>query len=185
MKLINLLQLQTAVVAGLGNAISSRGRKAAEQAEQRRRYLDYLETLRRDLQQRSDGVREAAALLHPAPEALLALVRDPARLWERRRRDDDYLRARVGTGAVPWFTLSVPKAVSPVQPQDPYLLAEATAVRDRFSTVPAMPVTVDLRDVQIAARHADPRTTMRYDRARNNLDRHPNYILAAYMASGT
>jgi hypothetical protein len=24
---------------------------------------------------------------------------------------------------------------------------------------------VDLRDVQIAARHADPRTTMRYDRA--------------------
>ncbi|MGH3258324.1 MAG: hypothetical protein ACRDOU_23525 [Streptosporangiaceae bacterium] len=44
---------------------------------------------------------------------------------------------------------------------------------------------VDLRDVQIAARHADPRTTMRYDRARQNLDRHPHYILAAYMASGT
>ena len=44
---------------------------------------------------------------------------------------------------------------------------------------------VDLRDVQIAARLADPRTTMRYDRARQNLDRHPNYILAAYMASGT
>jgi integrase/recombinase XerD len=42
-----------------------------------------------------------------------------------------------------------------------------------------------LRDVQIAARHADPRTTMRYDRARKNLDRHPNYILAADMASGT
>ena len=41
------------------------------------------------------------------------------------------------------------------------------------------------RDVQIAARHADPRTTMRYDRARKNLDRHPNYILAAFMASGT
>ena len=44
---------------------------------------------------------------------------------------------------------------------------------------------VDLRDVQIAARHADPHTTMRNDRARKNLDRHPNYILAAYMASGT
>lgn len=44
---------------------------------------------------------------------------------------------------------------------------------------------VDLRDVQIAARHADPRTTMRYDRARKNLDRHPNYILAAFMASST
>jgi site-specific recombinase XerC len=35
---------------------------------------------------------------------------------------------------------------------------------------------VDLRDTQIAARHANPRT---------NLDRHPNYILAAYMSSTT
>ena len=44
---------------------------------------------------------------------------------------------------------------------------------------------VSLRDVQIAARHADPRTTIRYDRARKNLDHHPNYILAAFIASGT
>jgi integrase len=44
---------------------------------------------------------------------------------------------------------------------------------------------VDLRDVQIAVRHADPRTTMRYDRARKNLNRHPSYILGASMASGT
>ncbi len=26
---------------------------------------------------------------------------------------------------------------------------------------------------------------LRYDRARKNLDRHPNYILSAYMASGS
>jgi integrase/recombinase XerD len=52
--------------------------------------------------------------------------------------------------------------------------------------VTTMPdAAVNLRDVQIAARHADPRTTMRYDRARQNLDRHPNYILAAFMATGT
>jgi integrase/recombinase XerD len=44
---------------------------------------------------------------------------------------------------------------------------------------------VDLRDTPIAARRAEPRTTMRYDRARTNLDRHPNDILAAYMLSGT
>ena len=59
----------------------------------------------------------------------------------------------------------------------------------RPSATPPLPtsfdVGADLRDVQLAARHADPRTTMRYDRARNNLDRHPNYILASYMASGT
>jgi site-specific recombinase XerD len=44
---------------------------------------------------------------------------------------------------------------------------------------------VGLRDVQIAARHADPRTTVRYDWARKDLDRHLNCILAAYMASET
>jgi hypothetical protein len=43
---------------------------------------------------------------------------------------------------------------------------------------------VELRDVQIAGRHADLRTTMRYDRASQNLDRHPNHILAAFVASG-
>ncbi|WP_326943696.1 hypothetical protein OG439_27455 [Amycolatopsis sp. NBC_01307] len=57
-------------------------------------------------------------------------------------------------------------------------------IRTSFVTT-MLDAGVDLRDVQIAARHADPRTTMRYDRARKNLDRHPNYILAAYMASGT
>jgi integrase/recombinase XerD len=31
---------------------------------------------------------------------------------------------------------------------------------------------VSLRDVQIAARHVDPRTTMRYDRARKNAGLH-------------
>jgi hypothetical protein len=56
---------------------------------------------------------------------------------------------------------------------------------DTSSSPHRLDAGVDLRDVQIAARHADPRTTMRYDRARHNLDRHPNYILAAYMASGT
>jgi integrase/recombinase XerD len=44
---------------------------------------------------------------------------------------------------------------------------------------------VDLRDTQIAVRHADPRTTMRYHRARTNLDRHANYVLAAYMSAGS
>jgi integrase len=56
----------------------------------------------------------------------------------------------------------------------------------RHTLVTTMPgAGAGLRDVQIAARHADPRTTMRHDRARKNPGRHPNYILAAYMASGT
>jgi site-specific recombinase XerD len=44
---------------------------------------------------------------------------------------------------------------------------------------------VDLRDTQIAARHADPRTTMRHQCAPGSRSTAPNYILAAYMSSGT
>jgi len=46
----------------------------------------------------------------------------------------------------------------------------------------ALDAGVPLRDVQEAASHADPRTTMRYDRARVSLDRHATYIVAAYIA---
>jgi hypothetical protein len=65
------------------------------------------------------------------------------------------------------------------------LLAALSLGSRRESPATMLNAEVDLRVVQIAARHADPRTTMRYDRARKNLDRHPNYILAAFMASAT
>ena len=54
-------------------------------------------------------------------------------------------------------------------------------LRHTFITA-ALDAGVPLRDVQEAASHADPRTTMRYDRARGNLDRHATYIVAAYIA---
>jgi integrase/recombinase XerD len=54
-------------------------------------------------------------------------------------------------------------------------------LRHAFTTA-ALDTGVPLRDVQEAASHADPRTTMRYDRARGSLDRHATYIVAAYLA---
>src|SRR5439155_3190525 len=55
------------------------------------------------------------------------------------------------------------------------------SLRHSFITA-ALDAGVPLRDVQIAARHADPRTTTRYDRARHNLDRHASYIVTAFVA---
>jgi site-specific recombinase XerD len=54
-------------------------------------------------------------------------------------------------------------------------------LRHAFITA-ALDAGVPLRDVQEAASHADPRTTMRYDRTRASLDRHATYIVAAYIA---
>ena len=54
-------------------------------------------------------------------------------------------------------------------------------LRHAFITA-ALDAGVALRDVQDAASHADPRTTMRYDRARVSLDRHATYIVATFIA---
>jgi integrase/recombinase XerD len=54
-------------------------------------------------------------------------------------------------------------------------------LRHAFITA-ALDAGVPLRDVQEAASHADPRTIMRYDRARVSLDGHATYIVAAFIA---
>jgi site-specific recombinase XerD len=48
----------------------------------------------------------------------------------------------------------------------------------------ALDAGVPLRDVQMAARHADPRTTTVYDRRRQNYDRHAAYAVVAFVTSG-
>ena len=52
----------------------------------------------------------------------------------------------------------------------------------RAAITNALDAGVPLRDAQILARHADPRTTEHYDRARGNLDRHAVHFLTAYIA---
>ena len=49
-------------------------------------------------------------------------------------------------------------------------------LRHAFVTL-SLDEDASLRDVQDAARHADPRTTRRYDRNRNSLNRHPTHRL--------
>jgi integrase/recombinase XerD len=57
-------------------------------------------------------------------------------------------------------------------------------LRHAFITA-ALDAGVPLRDVHEAASHSDPRTTMRYDRARVSLDRHATYIVATFLAGAT
>jgi integrase/recombinase XerD len=48
----------------------------------------------------------------------------------------------------------------------------------------AVDAGVPLREVQIAARHADPRTTTVYDHRRQNFDKHAAYVVVAFVAGG-
>jgi site-specific recombinase XerD len=57
-------------------------------------------------------------------------------------------------------------------------------LRHAFITA-ALDAGVPLRYVQEAASYADPRTTMRYDRARVSLDRHATYIVSTFIAGAS
>jgi integrase/recombinase XerD len=60
-------------------------------------------------------------------------------------------------------------------PASPHTLRRTFCTAGLISGVP-------LRDMQYAMRHADARTTIRYDMARTNLDRHAAHSVAAYLA---
>lgn len=48
----------------------------------------------------------------------------------------------------------------------------------------ALEAGVPLREVQLAARHADPRTTTVYHHRRQSFDRHAAYVVVAFVAGG-
>lgn len=55
------------------------------------------------------------------------------------------------------------------------------SLRHAYATL-SLDAGAPLRDVQETMGHKDPRTTMRYDRARGQLDRNPTYTLTSYLS---
>jgi integrase/recombinase XerD len=107
----------------------------------------------------------------PRPSAGPSTVRSPAAPTDQSR----------STAAAPGWTGTRPPAACADSPEPRHPGRQGTPAHAPPHAVTTMlDAGVDLRDIQIAARHPDPRTTMRYDRARQNLDRHPNYILASF-----
>ncbi|MDN5724536.1 MAG: type VII secretion protein EccCa [Propionibacteriales bacterium] len=139
------VMLVVALVAGVAFAFSHRGQAVRTRRVQREFYLDYLEKFRMKMRTRTREVRERTATLDPDPGALPEVIRDPGRLWERRRTDPDFGRVRVGLGDVAWFGLTVPPEESPVQPYDPIMLAEAEALTQHYGQVLGVPVAARLK----------------------------------------
>lgn len=162
---VGAMILVVALVGGVGMAVSSRGREARTRRRARERYLDYLETTRDTLRTDREVARRGALVTHPEPAHLPALASDPARLWERRPRDADFGRVRVGAGVVPWFRLTVPADPNPVQPADPTMVTEAENVAAAYSSVAGLPALVDLTQHRTVAIVGPPEVTRRAARA--------------------
>ncbi|MFD9358245.1 type VII secretion protein EccCa [Streptomyces sp. NPDC060031] len=137
--------LVVTIIGSMALVFSQRGKAQRTRRTQREAYLAYLEELREELSAEERERRERADVLNPPPGALYDIVRDPARMWERRRVDGDFLRVRVGTGEMPVRDLSIAQQGSTVlTPPDQFMLNEASALMSRFRTGNELPLTVPL-----------------------------------------
>ncbi|QIY94522.1 type VII secretion protein EccCa [Streptomyces sp. S1D4-11] len=143
---LGALVLVLALLSAVALFLSQRGKAQRTRRTQRERYLEYLEELREEFGTGERELRRQSRVLNPPPEALYDLIRDPARLWERRRQDADFLRVRVGTGDVPVQELVVGENSTGgvLTPPDPFMLNEARALQKRFATATDFPLTVPL-----------------------------------------
>ncbi|MEU3124759.1 type VII secretion protein EccCa [Streptomyces sp. NPDC047726] len=137
--------LVVTIIGSVALLFSQRGKAQRTRRTQREAYLAYVEDLREELSDEERARRELADVLNPPPHALYDIVRDPARLWERRRVDADFLRVRLGTGEMPVRDLRIADQGSSVlTPPDLFMLNEASALMTRFRTGTELPLTVPL-----------------------------------------
>ncbi|EPH43384.1 type VII secretion protein EccC [Streptomyces aurantiacus] len=143
---IGAIVLVFALLGGVALFWSQRGKAQRTRRTQRERYLEYVEEQRDELGSAERELRQRARLLNPPPQALYDLVRDPARLWERRRGDADFLAVRVGCGDVPVQEVVIGQhsGSGVLTPPDPFMLNEARALQARFAVAPDFPLAVPL-----------------------------------------
>ncbi len=136
------------LVVSLGAAgvmyFTQRGQAGRKRRDQRELYVTYLEGLREELREHERTTRLAGLRCDPPAAHLLGLVGDPARLWERRRPDADFLRLRVGTGAAALRELTLRDEGTVVSPADPFMRSEARALVRRFGRAPGVPLRIGL-----------------------------------------
>ncbi|THC54054.1 type VII secretion protein EccCa [Streptomyces sp. A1499] len=143
---VGAIVLVFALLGAVALFLSQRGKAQRTRRVQRERYLEYVEEQREELGGAERELRRKARVLNPPPAALYDLVRDPARLWERRRLDPDFLRVRLGTGDVPVQGIAIGQSSGSgvLTPPDPFMLNEARALQHRFASATDFPLIAPL-----------------------------------------
>ncbi|MDO5619566.1 type VII secretion protein EccCa [Kocuria sp.] len=141
---VGAMMMVLTVIASVFMIFSQRGKARRQRTLSRDTYLEYLEEKRAQLLSSEAEIRARALGGNPSPHALLNIVLNPSRLWERRRSHEDFLRVRVGVGDVSTRSVTVQSDESGTQRPDRFLQNEVELVRRRYQKSPDMPVTVDL-----------------------------------------
>ncbi len=141
---VGAIAMIVSLIAALIMFASQRGKAARKRKTLRDTYNRYLERTHRTLRDDETAAQLAARAASPPPAALFDIVRDPARLWERRRYHEDFLDTRIGSGRRPTRQIGVSLMDAATQIQDEFMVREAEALKQRFETAPDMPITLPL-----------------------------------------
>ena len=158
MVVVGAVILVVALVGGLGMAFTARGNAVRQRRVQRERYLDYLEEQRSAVRAVAETHLGAALALDPAPGTLVEVGANPARRWERRPGDADFLRVRIGTGDLRAVDVRLPPEQNPVQPFDPVMKGAAARLVQFAGVAQGLPAVLDLErggHVSIVGRRED------------------------------
>jgi S-DNA-T family DNA segregation ATPase FtsK/SpoIIIE len=143
-----LLFLVASVTMGAIVIVGQRVGPRKRMREARERYLDYVEELRHQLRDTIGEQKAGAAWRHPEPGSLIDLCRSPARRWERRLTDPDFLVLRFGLGDQPVAQqLTMASDAGPLNDFDPVCLESARQLVARYGVLHDQPRCVDLREI--------------------------------------
>lgn len=140
------------VGGGVAMAVSQRRGPGKRLTADRARYLDAVVEARSAAAAEAVRHHELSWRVHPAP-AVLAGALTSDRAFERRRSDDDFLRVRIGRGAV--RNPAALRGGAGDGQIDTVAAAVAGDVLDGSATVGGMPVTIGLREVRICTVDGD------------------------------
>ncbi|GAA1679131.1 type VII secretion protein EccC [Citricoccus zhacaiensis] len=141
---VGAIAMMLSLIVAVVMMFSQRGKAGRLRKTVRDTYARYLERTRVKLRDDEQRAQLAARASSPPPAALFDIVRDPARVWERRRYHEDFLRMRLGSGRRPTREIDISVTETSTALQDEFMLREAEALKSRFEVAPDMPVTVPL-----------------------------------------
>jgi S-DNA-T family DNA segregation ATPase FtsK/SpoIIIE len=140
------LFLVGSLAMGAGMYVQQRSGQRRRLARDRERYLDYLHGVRDEAVETARSQRVSAMWCDPPPERLWTIAASPARVWERRPPDADFLTPRLGLAPGPLATaLRLDPAGGPLAERDAVSLQVAHRLVERHGIVDDLPVTVPLR----------------------------------------
>lgn len=152
-----IIAIATALLSvgmGILMRLQQQGAVKRRQKSDRKTYQLVLEQQVAYLKDLAHRQQKVSAYLYPPPTEIAAAVtyskRPWERLWERRLTDSDFLRVRLGAGAVPLCSrvrLDLASTPGAEYTYVPDLLAYARSIVARYSHLEGLPITIPLASI--------------------------------------